>query len=265
MTPQVFTENNPDRLHGITFYRNDYYCSISNTWNTKPNGQGVTYKNCEEILVSSDMVLYAQWRPLKGVLNGHEYVDLDLPSGTLWAICNIGADAPEEYGYYFAWGETEPKEIYNWETYKYCNGGSTQLTKYCDSSNYGFNGFVDNLYNLLPDDDAATTNWGIGFYTPTFWQWSELVENTTRKWVIQNGVNGALFTGSNGQTLFLPAAGDRWEEDLFIEGSVCRFWTKDRYMDPSCAWDSYIDEVGGSNSGLYRSCGLTIRAVCFSE
>ena len=63
-----------------------------------------------------------------GTFNGHEYVDLGLPSGTLWATCNIGAASPEEHGDYFAWGETKPKDAYNWENYKYCNGTSNQLT-----------------------------------------------------------------------------------------------------------------------------------------
>ena len=98
--------------------------------------------------------------------NGHEYVDLGLPSGTLWATCNVGADTPEGYGDYFAWGETTPKTTYNWNTYKYCNGGEglNTLTKYCSDSNFGYNGFTDNLTVLqLMDDDAATVNWGSGW------------------------------------------------------------------------------------------------------
>lgn len=73
-----------------------------------------------------------------------EWVDLGLPSGLLWATCNLGAATPEEYGDYYAWGETATKEVYNWSTYKYCNGGYDQLTKYCNYSGYGYNGFVDN-------------------------------------------------------------------------------------------------------------------------
>lgn len=88
----------------------------------------------------------------------HDYVDLGLPSGLLWATCNVGANAPEECGDYFAWGETQPKTTYNWSTYQYANGTSwddPQLTKYCNKSSYGYNGFIDNLITLLPEDDAA--------------------------------------------------------------------------------------------------------------
>lgn len=78
------------------------------------------------------------------------YVDLGLPSGTLWATCNVGADTPEGYGDYFAWGETQPKTTYNWSTYRYCNGDYVKLTKYCGNSSYGYNGFTDDLTVLQP-------------------------------------------------------------------------------------------------------------------
>ena len=78
----------------------------------------------------------------------HEYVDLGLPSGTLWATYNVGADTPEEYGDYFAWGETQPKSNYDWSTYQYCNGSDHTLTKYCNDSSYGYNGFTDTLITL---------------------------------------------------------------------------------------------------------------------
>jgi len=109
--------------------------------------------------------------------NGHEYVDLGLPSGTLWATCNVGATTPEGYGDYFAWGETTPKETYNWMTYKWGSGNESdgwlyrELTKYCSDSTYGLYGFHDNLTELLPEDDAATANWGNGWRTPTRAQW----------------------------------------------------------------------------------------------
>ena len=124
----------------------------------------------------------------------HEYVDLGLPSGLLWATCNVGANAPEEYGDYFAWGEIVPKDVYNWSTYQYYDGSN--LAKYTGS---------DGLTTLLPGDDAATTNWSNGWRMPTKEEWQELLDNTTNKWTTQNGVNGRLFTGSNGNSLFLPA------------------------------------------------------------
>ena len=83
----------------------------------------------------------------------HAYVDLGLPSGLLWATCNVGANAPEEYGDYFAWGETQPKDYYDWSTYQYCNGSENTLTKYCWYSGNGYNGYTDNLIILQPEDD----------------------------------------------------------------------------------------------------------------
>ncbi len=140
--------------------------------------------------------------------NGYDCVDLGLPSGTLWATCNVGADAPEGFGDYFAWGETTPKTTYNWSTYTYCNNGDflNTLTKYCSQSDFGYNGFTDNLTVLQPKDDAATANWGSGWCMPTRAQWRELSQNTTKQWTPQNGVNGWLFTATNGKSLFLPAA-----------------------------------------------------------
>ena len=139
--------------------------------------------------------------------NGHDYVDLGLPSGTLWATCNVGANASEEYGDYFAWGETKPKDIYDRSTYQHCNGGCNGITKYCSNAGCGNNGFIDNLITLQPEDDAATVNWGNGWYMPTRYQLEELIGFTDKTWTTQKGVNGYLFTGFNGNTLFLPAAG----------------------------------------------------------
>ena len=97
----------------------------------------------------------------------HEWVDLGLPSGTLWATCNVGANSPEEYGDYFAWGETTTKSSYSWSTYKYCKGSSSTMTKYCTSSYYGT---VDNKTELEPSDDAATANWGSEWQMPSLEQ-----------------------------------------------------------------------------------------------
>ena len=104
-------------------------------------------------------------------INGHEYVDLGLPSGTLWAICNVGAEKPEDFGDYFSWGETTPKVTYDMGTYKYKDGFYKELTKYCSDSNHGYNGFTDNFIVLQPSDDVATVNWGNGWIIPKKEQW----------------------------------------------------------------------------------------------
>ena len=152
-----------------------------------------------------------------------DWVDLDLPSGLLWATRNVGATSPEDYGDYFAWGETQTKEVfYNWSTYRYSNGDYDQLTKYCNNSSYGYNGFTDGLTTLQPGDDAATANYG--GRTPTQAEWQELIDNTTSQWTTINGVNGRCFTGTNGNSLFLPASerfhsrdGRYWSSSLCTE------------------------------------------------
>ena len=137
-----------------------------------------------------------------------DWVDLGLPSGLLWATRNVGATSPEDYGDYFAWGETQPnKHFYDGFSYIYMERGDHGflLTKYCNDPLFGYNGFTDNLTILQPGDDAATANFG--GRTPTKEEWEELMNNTTATWTTQNGVNGLLFSAINGNSLFLPAAG----------------------------------------------------------
>lgn len=160
-----------------------------------------------------------------GSYNGHDYVDLGLWSGTLWATCNVGADQPEENGDHFAWGETQPKTIYDWNTYMYSNGDYNQLTKYCTLSNFGYNGFTDNLKSLQSSDDAATANWGEGWRTPTYSEWVELLSHCTHTWTTQNGVNGFLLTARNGNSIFLPATGCFADADLDGVGSRGCYWS----------------------------------------
>ena len=191
-----------------------------------------------------------------GLLNEHEYVDLGLPSGTLWATCNIGSPSPEIYGDCFAWGETEPKSIYDWSTYKYCNGGNFDLTKYCHKSNYGYNGYTDELTVLMPEDDAATVKWGGEWRTPTLEDFKELLDNTTQIPVIQNGVVGHIFFAENGCSIFLP--GDCWSSTLVTDwyyNGVLMSARPDyaRYLvvnDNSCFVNSYG-----------RDCGMSVRPV----
>lgn len=197
-----------------------------------------------------------------GSANGHEYVDLDLPSGTLWATCNVGASKPEGYGDYFAWGETETKDAYNWKTYKY-GSNNLILTKYCNRSEYGDNGFVDNLTTLQAGDDPATA-WGSGWHTPSKAQWDELLNYTKNRWTKQNGVAGRFFTSKkNGQSLFLPAAGQRCDSRLDYALSNGYYWSQSLRTDPDSAWSL------GFGSGYFcttddircRSVGLSVRPV----
>ena len=195
--------------------------------------------------------------------NGHEYIDLGLPSGTLWATCNIGATKPEDYGEHFAWGEIGTKHIYDESTYKYANGGSfSRLTKYCSKSKYGNHRFSDRLTELQYGDDPASS-WGDGWHMPTKAQCDELLSYTTNQWAAQNGVEGRLFTSKqNGQMLFLPAAGSRWDSGLYNAGSFGNYWTRSLYIDnPDSAW--YLRFFSGNcNMGCYiRGRGFSVRPV----
>ena len=194
----------------------------------------------------------------------HEYVDLGLPSGTLWATMNVGANSPEEYGDYFAWGETTPKEWYDWSTYQWWNGGTDAyaLTKYCNNSEFGYNGFTDNKTELDPEDDAATANWGPEWRMPSLAQIKELYMNCTWVWTTQNGINGRLVTASNGASLFLPATGDRWKGEFKNVGSWGYYWSRELFEYPNSAWSLYYitNEAVGCNN-VTRSYGFTVRAV----
>jgi len=201
----------------------------------------------------------------RGRAHINDYVDLGLPSGLLWATCNVGADSPEDYGDYFAWGETTPKDTYNWSTYQHCNGSYTTLTKYCTNADFGNNGYVDNLTTLLPEDDAATANWGPDWRMPTEEEWEELLDNTTVTWTTQNGVNGRLFTATNGNSIFLPAAGGYTNSGLVDTDSDGAYWSSSLDMVYS---DNSDNALGfGFESGNYivgyagRYCGFTVRPV----
>ncbi|MDY6300597.1 MAG: SUMF1/EgtB/PvdO family nonheme iron enzyme [Bacteroidales bacterium] len=195
----------------------------------------------------------------------HEWVDLGLPSGTLWATCNVGANSPEEYGDYFAWGETEPKEVYSSQTYKWCNGSDSTLTKYCTRSSYGYNGFTDGKTELDPSDDAATANWGSGARMPTLEQIKELENSCTWKWTTRNGVNGELVTGPNGKTIFLPATGFRWDSSLSFVGSTGDYWSRTLgYYGPHYAYYlGFGSDVAWSTAS--RCVGQSVRAVRVTE
>ena len=199
---------------------------------------------------------------LTGTANGHDYVDLGLPSGTLWATCNVGASKPEGYGNYYAWGETSTKNTYNWSTYKYANGDYNKLTKYCGKSDYGNNGFTDNLTTLQSGDDPTIVQWGNGWRTPSSSQWRELMDNTTNKWTIKNGVKGRLFTAKNGQTLFLPAAGYRSGSELRYAGSRGAYLSNSLGINgPTSTSELYFSSDDCVTSGGRRNLGYPVRPV----
>ena len=200
-----------------------------------------------------------------GTENGYGYVDLGL--SVKWATCNVGANNPEDYGDYFAWGETTTKDTYSWSTYKYCNGSPTTMTKYCNNSSYGNNGFTDNKTQLELSDDAARVNWGGSWRMPTDAEWTELREQCTWTWTTQNGKNGYKVTskksGYTNNSIFLPAAGCRYVSSLDGAGSNGGFWSSSlSAVSPYDAWDvyfysSYVDR--GYDNRYY---GQSVRPVC---
>lgn len=192
----------------------------------------------------------------------HEYVDLGL--SVKWATCNVGATKPEEYGDYFAWGETQPKSTYNWSTYKWCNGSSNTQTKYNTNSSYGT---VDNKTQLELSDDAARANWGGSWRMPTDAELTELRENCTWTWTTQNGVYGYKVTskksGYTNKSIFLPAAGYRYLGDLSDAGSYGNYWSSSLYtVNPNYASELYFSSYYVRRDSDSRFYGLSVRPVC---
>ena len=194
-----------------------------------------------------------------------ESVDLGLPSGTLWATCNVGASSPEEYGDFFAWGETETKDPYNysWGNYKHCNGSYTSLTKY---NTYGGYGTVDNKTELDPEDDAAYLFWGPDWRMPSYDQFNELINSsyTTITKVTLNGVEGKLITSkSNGKSIFLPAAWEGYQIDVSQAiGTGGGYWSRTLYTSsPNFAYRLLTVSNDIILSYYYRCQGHAVRPV----
>ena len=203
-------------------------------------------------------------------LSDEGYVDLGLPSGRLWASCNLGASSPCEYGNYYAWGETEPKTDYSWSTYTLCSGSSTTMTKYCASSSYGT---VDNKITLENEDDAVYVATKGEAHMPTSADISELLSNTTNTWctctVLGEGhethtVNGRLFTSKTDTTkkIFIPAAGYQDGTSVLDAGSNFSVWSSSLYEGYSgVAWCLYSVSGLGDEDSDSRFYGLSVRGV----
>ena len=205
----------------------------------------------------------------------HEYVDLGLPSGTLWATCNLGANKTYETGNIYAWGDTEPTYVndyaLNWENYKWCMGSANTLTKYCTKSDYGYNGFTDGLKELLPEDDAATQAWGEEWQTPGWYEFKELFHRNytevTKAWEYipntMDRVEGIRVTSKiNGNFIFIPTPGLKDDKGFQILASGrCYLWERDFGWanNPSLAYcceinETNIDAQVGSNR--YHTYGI---------
>lgn len=190
-----------------------------------------------------------------GTLNGHEWVDLGLPSGTKWATCNIGASSPTGYGNYYAWGETEIKNIYKLNTYRYyANGIWINIGNDISGSQY----------------DVAYAKWGGTWRMPTREQEYELLEKCTYTWVMVSGIGGYKFVGPNGNSIFLPAASyyyDGGQNPQSIQDGTGMYWSSTAY-EPEYAYaisfnnnsQKYTNQM---SIGKYcnRDCGAPVRPV----
>ena len=194
-----------------------------------------------------------------GTHAGHEWVDLGL--SVKWATCNVGASSPEGYGSYFAWGETSPKSEYIWPNLKYCNDNrGYRFSKY----NQNQRGTKDSKTQLDLNDDAARADWGGNWRMPTRNEFKELIANCTWTWTTLNGVNGYKVTSrSNGNFIFLPAAGWRYDTNLYDAGNGGRYWSSSLYESYSYRAHDLSFKSGGSGTDYhYRRDGQSVRPVC---
>lgn len=201
-------------------------------------------------------------------------VTVDLGLSVLWASYNLGAEKPEDSGDYFAWGEVNPKESYTWSTYKWSNKSYNSQTKYNTNKDYGK---VDNNPILDLEDDVAHYRWDGNWRMPTFIELTELMQNCSWTWTTQNGVNGFLVTsripGFTDRSIFLPAAGARYNKTLYNKGLKGNYWSSSVHTYYSyTAYDLYMDYDEEDDSYHYIGMGyynrdeaLTVRPVCPSE
>ena len=189
-----------------------------------------------------------------GYINGYVYADLGL--SVKWATCNVGASSPEDYGDYFAWGETETKKEYY---------PSNSVTYGLSISELKSQGIIDGDHNLTPSHDAVTANWGGTWRLPTKAELEELKNRCTWEWTTQNGIKGCRVTGPNGNNIFLPAAGRRYGSSRYDDGHRGYYWCSTPYDDYYGGYDDAYLLDFGDIEGVYwyydRYYGLTVRPI----
>ena len=221
-------------------------------WFTGNSETAVSTEPSYTFTVSEDIALVAKF------YRAPAEIDLGLPSGVRWADFNVGATKPEEYGGYYAWGETGIKTEYTKATYKLGDGNAYNpvWSKYCSD---------DNKTTLELVDDVANVLWGGDWRMPTLSEVNELKEHCTWEWTSVNGVDGYKVTGKNGNSIFLPAAGYRTGDQFVGVGSGGYYWSSSVYPD---YWFSVFElEFDSSAAPTYkyhslsREYGLTVRPV----
>ena len=201
--------------------------------------------------ISREDGLTSTVKPQAKIINGHKFIDLGLPSGLLWGETNVGASSATDYGDYFAWGETKPKTTYRRSTYKWGSNPS----KY---------NYLDNKTTLEAADDAATVNWGTPCRMPDSSEFEELYNKCYWSWKSNNGTSGYLVTGSNGNTIFLPASGGRSYDGLYYHGLYGYYWSRTLFSsdtDEARCLDFDSGNVNPTRSYGCRFLGFSVRPV----
>ena len=218
----AFTSNITELSQNTTYYVRAYAV----------NEMGVAYG--EEVSFSTTST--------EGTTNGHDWVDLGLPSGLKWATCNVGATAPEQYGDYYSWGEVETKTAYN------SNNCSTMYQQIDDFSGD-------------PQYDVARKKWGDAWRMPTKEEQEELLNNCTWELTTVNGFSGYKVTGPNGNSIFLPAAGYYYDTYVNFDGYYGGYWSSTPHEDTDSAYYLGFDDKEQRENAYYRSDGQSVRAV----
>lgn len=273
----VITYNSNNGSNETFQQRHNIYIQGVNLWKNRFETEGKAFMGWSfyehndsalfrgETVVTQDVTLYAHWEDIHGEENGHAWVNFGLPSGLKWATTNVGAETPEDFGSYFAWGETQEKEVYDWSTYKY-GSDYVQLTKYNVYPSTGKEGFTDGKEILEKSDDAAAVNWGGKWRMPTSLEFLELLDEDlcTWVWTTRSGVNGYLVTCKiNGASIFLPAAGERFESNDNLVNYRGRYWSSSLdYSAPDsggCLW--FMSDYSVCST-YPRYGGFSVRPVC---
>lgn len=229
--------------------------STTITLTVKENDTPTSRNGQVTITSTGKSVVVSLWQ---NTIYSEKAVDLGLSSGTLWATKNVGANTPEDYGYYFAWGETTSKSEYNWSTMKYWQSGTSSIDVKFSKYNKS-----DNKSILDLSDDVANVSWGGSWRMPTNIEWVELINSCTWKWTTQNGKNGFIVKSkSNGNSIFLPAAGFQNTNGPENVGNIGRYWSSTAIVGSQSSWGvTFSSSTIGSNNTYFRYYGFTVRPV----
>ena len=189
-------------------------------------------------------------------------IDLGLPSGTKWACCNVGAETPEAFGNYYSWGETEEKNSYSPKSYQYCTGVDTDGDGWYDEDVQYLESEQDFGDTISGTHDVAHVKWGESWQIPTLQQFRELLDNCSSEWTSVNDVEGRRFTGPNGASIFLPAAGNRNGASRVQVGSSGNYWSSTwGTSDTSRASELTFDSGYKNTHTAYRYNGRSVRPI----